>query len=297
MNITVYLGGISAEREVSIRTGEAVASALARLGHKVTKVLVNDPTPPIPEGTQCVFIALHGTFGEDGGVQHYLDKKRIPYTGSRLDGSRVSFDKILSKLAFEREGVRTPPWQTVKRVSDFTLDGPVVIKPPAQGSSVGIKLTDSHEQAREEIQESLKTEPVLLVEKRIFGRELTVSLLGDTALPAIEIRPRSGIYDYQSKYTKGATEYLCPAPLPDTLAAEVGRLALLAQKATGAQVYSRVDIMLDESSHPWVLELNTIPGMTETSLFPRAAAAAGLSFEELCQKILELSLKLYGINS
>lgn len=294
LNIAVYLGGISAEREVSLRTGEAVASALLRLGYNVTKVDVRDTTPPVPPGVDCVFLALHGTFGEDGAVQQYLQSKGVPYTGSGVEGSRVSFDKILSKRAFEREGVPTPAWQTLSSLDEFRMRGEIVIKPPAQGSSVGVKILDNFKDALCEIAESLKTEKVLLVEQRVRGKELTVGILGDQALPVIEIRPRSGVYDYQSKYTKGATEYLCPAPLSEQLRQKVQSVALAAHRAAGAEVYSRVDVIIDEQGQPWVLELNTIPGMTETSLLPKAAAAAGISFDELCHRILELSLKIRG---
>ena len=285
------MGGISAEREVSLRTGAAVCAALSRLGYHVTPVDVTDKEPPIPAGTDCVFIALHGTYGEDGGVQSYLEKIGLPYTGTGVQGSRTAFDKILSKLAFQSAKVSTPAWQKVCNFADFTMDGPLVIKPPAQGSSVGVHMADDKNHAEQIIRQQLPREKILLVEKRIFGRELTVAILDDKSLPIIEIRPRSGVYDYTSKYTKGLTEYLCPAPIEQSLSNAIMRLAEAAHRAVGAEVYSRVDIMLDNQNQPWVLEVNTIPGMTETSLLPKAAAAQGITFNQLCEIILSCSME------
>jgi D-alanine-D-alanine ligase len=293
--ITVLMGGISAEREISLRTGTAVCAALERLGYKAFAVDVTSKKPPIPPETDFVFIALHGTYGEDGGVQSYLEQLGLPYTGTGVEGSRTAFNKILSKRAFERCGVLTPPWQELRNLDEFTMDGALVIKPPAQGSSVGVHMVTERKDAAEIIRQELEHQQTLLVEKRIFGRELTVAILDEKSLPIIEIRPHSGIYDYTSKYTKGMTEYLCPAPLHGSVAQKVMQMAEAAHRAVGAEVYSRVDIILDSENNPWVLEVNTIPGMTETSLLPKAAAARGIQFDELCDRILKTSLKIRHI--
>ena len=291
-NIAVLMGGISAEREISLRTGEAVSAALLRKGYHVTCIDVTNKEPPIPPGTECVFIALHGTYGEDGGIQSYLEQLGVPYTGSGVEASRTAFDKILAKRAFLLNDVPTPPWQEIRDVGDFTMVGDLVIKPHAQGSSVGVYMASTQQEACEIIQRELQKFGVLIVEKRIFGREFTVAILNEKSLPVVEIRPRSGVYDYASKYTKGLTEYLCPAPLDSTLTQKIMLLAEAAHRAVGAEVYSRVDILLDEENRPWVLEVNTIPGMTQTSLLPKAAAAAGIFFDDLCERILLDSLNV-----
>lgn len=295
MRISVLDGGISAEREVSLRTGAAVTSALRALGHDVTEVLVESKDFRLPVGCEAVFIALHGTFGEDGEVQRILDGRGIPYTGCGADSSARAFDKLASKRAFLAAGVPTPEFAVCGPETDLSpISPPVVVKPPRQGSSVGVTRVTDPARWRDALEEALRFDNPVLVEKMIFGRELTVGILGAEALPVIEIVPHEGFYDYANKYTAGRTEYRCPASLPPGATERVQAAALAAHRSLGCEVYSRVDVLLDADGAPSVLEVNTIPGMTETSLLPKAAAASGISFGALCERILGLSLELRG---
>ncbi len=292
-NIVVMRGGPSAEREVSLRSGESVANALRRLGHHVTEI---DPRPcqwMLPDHTDVVFLALHGTYGEDGAVQGELEHLGVPYTGCGVEASRIAFDKVLTKNRCAATGVPVAkslvvdspetPWP--KR-----WEPPVVLKPVRQGSSVGLQFVERVEQWPAALQEAFKHDSQVLVEPKIIGAECTVAILGGKILPVVEVRPRSGNYDYQSKYTKGATEYLCPAPFNAELTARIQAAAEGAFSAIGGRDYARVDIMVRQDGEPVVLEVNTLPGMTETSLMPKAAAAAGMSYEYLCQRIVELAM-------
>jgi D-alanine-D-alanine ligase len=292
-NIVVMRGGPSAEHEVSLRSGAAVVAALRSLGHRVTEL---DPRPcswTLPDDTDVVFLALHGTYGEDGAVQAELDHIGVPYTGSSAEASRIAFDKVQTKNRCAAQGV--PVAKSLVLNSDRTPwpDGwnpPVVIKPVRQGSSVGLQFVDRVDDWPSSLKDSLQYDSHVLVEPRIAGPECTVGILGELVLPVVEVRPRSGAYDYQSKYTKGATEYLCPAPLDADTTTRVQAAALAAFRAVGACDYARVDVMLTPNGEPVVLEVNTLPGMTETSLLPKAAAAAGFSYPELCQRMVELAM-------
>ncbi|MEY4386985.1 MAG: D-alanine:D-alanine ligase [Verrucomicrobiota bacterium] len=292
-NIVVMLGGPSAEREVSLRSGAAVANALRSLGHRVTEL---DPKPcswKLPEDTKVVFLALHGTYGEDGAVQAELDHMNAPYTGCSAEASRIAFDKVLTKNRCAATGVPVAKSLVVedpKTPWPKSWKPPVVMKPVRQGSSVGLQFVDRVEDWPSALAEALKFDSQVLVEPKIIGRECTVAILGDRALPVVEVRPKSGAYDYRSKYTKGETEYLCPAPFDAATTARVQEAALGAFRAVGARDYARVDVMVDEAGDPVVLEVNTLPGMTETSLFPKAAAAAGMGYPELCQRMVELAV-------
>ncbi len=295
MRISVLKGGISAEREVSLRTGAAVAAAFRGLGHDVTEVLVEGEDFRLPVGCEAVFIALHGTFGEDGEVQRILEGRGVPYTGCGPESSARAFDKLASKRAFVAAGVPTPEFAVCGPETDRPpMAPPVVVKPPRQGSSVGVTRVTDGARWREALGEALRFDDPVLVERMVFGRELTVGVLGDEALPVVEIVPHEGFYDYANKYTAGRTEYRCPAPLPPGAAERVQAAALAAHRSLGCEVYSRVDVLLDADAAPWVLEVNTIPGMTETSLLPKAAAAKGIPFAALCERILGLSLDLRG---
>lgn len=285
--ITVLQGGPSTEREVSLRSGAAVAKALGEAGYDVTSVTVEGEEVVIPAGTELVFVALHGTFGEDGKLQRILSRLGLPFTGSSEAASRDAFDKVVSKSIFIENGLPTPKSQLVAKLEDLTLPLPVAVKPPCQGSSVGVTLVFNQEQLKVALDDALKYGERALVEMLIVGKELTIGILDDAALPVIEIHPKAGFYDYQNKYTAGATEYLCPAPLDAEVTAAVQRVALRAHQALGCGAYSRVDIMLAEDGQPYLLEINTIPGMTATSLLPKAAKAAGMTFPELCSRIAE----------
>jgi D-alanine-D-alanine ligase len=294
LHITVLRGGPSAEREVSLRSGAAVAQALRSLGHQVNEV---DPIPgdlQIPAGTQVVFLALHGTYGEDGTVQSELEELGLPYTGCGVSASLYAFDKILTKRRCLKAGVPSARFERFIDASAPWPNGwkpPVVLKPTRQGSSVGLQFVDRIEDFPSALAESLGHGGEVLMEERIVGRETTVGILDGSPLPVVEVRPKSGSYDYANKYTAGRTEYFCPANLEAAVTAQIQQAALAAFHAVGARDYARVDVMVQPDGSPVVLEVNTLPGMTETSLLPKAAAAAGIPFPQLCERMVQLALR------
>jgi len=295
--IAVLKGGPGSEREISMKTAESVAEALRAVDADVTEVDVQGSDFLLPEGTELAFIAIHGTFGEDGTLQAILDKRGIPYTGADAESSRIAFDKILSKEKFVAAGVPTPLSQEVSSTdpSAVTLELPVCVKPPREGSSVGVHIVHDQTQLDAAFIDAAKYGETTLVENFIDGKELTVGVLGDQVFPIVHISPEDGFYDINNKYpwleSKGKTNYFCPAELSDEVTASVQKAALAAHQSLGIDVYSRVDVLLDGQDRPWVLEVNTIPGMTESSLLPKAAAAAGIDFPELCSQIALLSLE------
>jgi D-alanine-D-alanine ligase len=282
------MGGPSAEREVSLRTGAACVIALGEAGYEVSQVIVEDENFVLPEGTDLAFLSLHGTFGEDGQVQDILNARGIPFTGADAATSRITIDKEKTKEKFFQHGVPTPAGQLVRSVGEVEIPLPAFVKPNSQGSSVGSRAAHTPEELAAAVTDALKYDTAVLVEQLIRGRELTVGVLGDQVLPIIEIRPLDGFYDYTNKYTKGKTEYFCPAQLPDELTEKIQQYALAANRAAGNTIYSRVDFLL-EGDRPYCLEINTIPGMTATSLLPKAAAVVGITFPLLCRRIVELS--------
>jgi len=293
LNITVMLGGPSAEREVSLRTGAAVARALRSVGHDVHELDPKTPDWVLPADTDAVFLALHGTYGEDGTVQQQLDKLGVPYTGCDAEASRIAFDKVLTKQRCVAAGVPTAKFVVVESANEPWPRGwepPVVVKPVRQGSSVGLQFVEQESEWASALKEALRFDSLLLVEEKIEGRETTVGILADEALPVVEVRPKQGSYDYQNKYTPGATEYFCPAPFDREITKRIQTAALGAFRAIGGRDYARVDVMVRASGEPVVLEVNTLPGMTETSLLPKAAAAAGVNYEALCERMIELAL-------
>src|SRR5579862_9585870 len=229
LNVVVMLGGPSAEREVSLRSGAAVAAALRSLGHSVTEL---DPRPKewsLPAGTDVVFLALHGTYGEDGNVQEELEQLRVPYTGCGPEASRIAFDKNETKLRCVARNVPTPRFTLIESADaswPMGWDPPVVLKPVCQGSSVGLQFVERVVDWSRSLAEAFRFDSKVLVEEKISGRETTVGILGKEALPIVEVRPKTGVYDYQSKYTSGATEYLCPAPFDATDTARIQEAAL-----------------------------------------------------------------------
>jgi D-alanine-D-alanine ligase len=292
-NVTVMLGGPSAEREVSLRSGKAVARALRKLAYPVHELDPQDEGWDLPVDTTVVFLALHGTYGEDGTLQTRLDSVGVPYTGCGPAASRLAFDKVATKRRFEAAAVETPPWTVIETCDapwPAGWEAPVIIKPVRQGSSVGLSVVEDRRDWGQAITAALRHDSAALVEQRVEGRELTVGLVGGDVLPIVEVRPREGMYDYRNKYTPGATEYTCPAALSGSVTGHLEDLAREAFEAVGARDYARVDVMLDGDERPWVLEVNTLPGMTETSLLPMAAAAAGISFGALCEKMIALAL-------
>jgi D-alanine-D-alanine ligase len=287
--IAVLMGGISAEREVSLRTGAACAQALRENGYDVTEVVVENENFAVPEGTDLAFISLHGTFGEDGQVQNILKSRGIPFTGANAAVSRITIDKEKTKEKFREHGVPTPAGQLVRRVDEISVPLPVFIKPNSQGSSVGSRSATTREELTAAVTDALKYDTSVLVEQLINGKELTVGVLGDQVLPIVEIHPLDGFYDYTNKYTKGKTEYFCPARISEDVTKHIQELALKAHRSVGDTIYSRVDFLLENDTTPYCLEINTIPGMTATSLLPKAAVAVGITFPQLCKKIVELS--------
>jgi D-alanine-D-alanine ligase len=293
--IAVLMGGPSSERDVSLATGQGIAKALRSLGANVVEVDVRDENFQLPGDTDLAFIALHGTFGEDGQIQQLLEERGIAYTGEGVEESRLAFDKIRSKEKFEQHGVRTPPWETIDANQHPRMRPPIVIKAPRQGSTVGVYIVKNAEGIAPAIAGSAKYDRELLIEKFVSGRELTIGILGDQALPILEIIPKGGFYDFTNKYpflnpqAGGGAEHVCPAQIDEKKTAQIQELALRAFRALGLQVYGRIDVILSDSGEPFVLEVNTIPGMTEASLLPEAAAAAGISYVDLCARIIELS--------
>jgi D-alanine-D-alanine ligase len=299
-NITLVMGGPGSEREVSLASGKGVSEALQSLGAHVTEVDVTGPDFQIPAGTEVVFNVIHGTFGEDGTLQRILESKGIPYTGAGIVSSELAFDKVPSKVRFVEKNVPTPKYQIVPLPAGpeaVTLPLPLCVKPPRQGSSVGVHIVHDTTQLAAALTDCAQYGHEALVEELIVGKELTVGILGDRALPIIHIQPRSGFYDISNKYPwmnngTGGSDYYCPADLSPATTARVQAAALAAHRALGIEVYSRVDVLLDAAENAYVLEVNTIPGMTSSSLLPKAARAVGIEYPELCARIIQLSLAL-----
>lgn len=248
-----------------------------------------------------VFLALHGSCGEDGRIQATLDLLGVPYTGSGYLGSGMAMDKSVTKRFLESEGIRTAPWRDVHyTASDIPrlveeLEVPCAVKIVNGGSSIGVELPDTKEQLREALAKLLTYGDHVVVEKKIKGREIQIAVLGDTYLPAVEIIPRGEYFDYVSKYQKGGAQEICPAPITEEEWHQIGEMALKLHRGLGLSVYSRSDFLLDEEGKAWCLEINTLPGMTPTSLVPQEAAQVGLSYADLCERIVEESLKARGV--
>jgi len=237
---------------------------------------------------------LHGVFGEDGSIQSILDKNNIIYNGSMSNSSKNCFDKSFTKKTAKDSNILTPNFTTIskKNFSNYNYNfKKSVVKPNKQGSSVGFSIIDDKNKISYALDFALEHDTHAIIEEYIEGREITVSILGNNALPIIEIKPNHGIYDYKAKYTKGASNYICPADISESKSDEIKDIALKIHRLLNCKVYSRVDFRLDNNDKCWLLEINTLPGMTETSLFPMAAKAAGLSFEDLINKIIKLSLE------
>ncbi len=291
--VGVLMGGRSAEREVSLRTGAAILAALRRCGRRAVGIDAGRDLPQVLARRKVgvAFIALHGRGGEDGTVQGLLESLGIPYTGSGVLPSALAMDKKQSKWIFRAHGLPTPDFEVLARGVRGAwplarLETPVVVKPVCEGSSVGMSVVRTRGALAKALAKACRYDPEVLVEAFVPGRDLTVGVLGDLVLPAVEMRPRGGFYSYRAKYTAGATEYLVPAPLTARQAALTENLALAAYRALGCRGASRVDFRLEKRGQPLLLEVNTIPGMTETSLLPKAASAAGIGFDELVLRIL-----------
>ncbi len=297
-SVAVLAGGPGSEREVSLASGRGVAGALQGVVREVHLVDVPGPGFALPAGIDICFNVVHGTFGEDGGIQAELARRGVPFTGAREASSRLAFDKVDSKERFRAHGVVTPAGTVISAddAGDSPVGLPCVVKPPREGSSVGVHLVHSQEEWLRAVADASRYSRNLLVEELIVGDELTVGVVGDEALPVVHIKPRSGFYDMNNKYPwlsgSGGTDYICPAELAPEVTARVQDEALRAHRSLGVEVYSRVDVLWSsERGEPYVLEVNTLPGMTESSLLPKAAAARGMDYPNLCLKIIQLSLK------
>jgi D-alanine-D-alanine ligase len=292
--IGVLLGGLSAEREISLRTGNAVVKALTEAGYQVVAIDAGRDLAArlTAEGVEVAFIALHGRFGEDGTVQGLLEMLQIPYTGSGVLASSVAMDKITTKKLLLYHELPTPGFEVFRRGDDLEAllarcrHFPLVVKPAHEGSTLGLSVVQNAPELRAGIELSLSFDPSVLIEDFIQGAEVTVSVLGGEALPIIQVVPKGGLYDYHAKYTAGQTEYLLPAPIDPLLYRQIQQASVAACQALGCSGAARVDFMIRQQEF-FCLEVNTIPGMTETSLLPKAAAQAGISFGELAQRILE----------
>jgi D-alanine-D-alanine ligase len=287
--VAVLTGGLSEEREVSLRSGAAVARGLRSAGYSVVEVDVRSEDLILPAGVDAVFIALHGRFGEDGAVQSILQERGLPYTGCGPEASRVAFDKTLTRQCLERQGIPVAPGCSLTRGGAQPLPCPLVVKPSRQGSSVGCHFVLKASEWEAALADALRYDGEVVVETFIEGSELTVGFVGAESLPVIEIRAPQGRYDTRAKYTSGLTEYLVPAPLEPEEQSRIRNLAARTYRALNGRGMGRVDLRRTPSGDLFVLELNTIPGFTETSLLPKAAAAAGISFSDLCDRILQFS--------
>jgi D-alanine-D-alanine ligase len=297
LSIGVLYGGPSAEREVSLESGEAVAQALQAAGRDVHRVVLDgsfNVAMARSLGLDAAFLALHGEFGEDGRVQMILEEADIPYIGSGPDASALAFDKVLAKRALEANGILTPAWLSFDReewharggAELLDLSPPVVVKPAASGSSLGVSLVRRSEQLEAAFHKAFEYDDSVVVERYVAGRELTAPVVGEEPLPVVELRVKAEFFDYFAKYKDDETRALCPAELSPALTARAQATALLAHRALGCRDLSRTDMILDPDGLCWVLEANTLPGMTSHSLLPKSAAAAGMDFTSLCEFLL-----------
>ncbi|MFC1461179.1 D-alanine--D-alanine ligase [Verrucomicrobiota bacterium] len=285
-HVSVLMGGLSSEREVSLRSGKSVAEGLRQAGYQVVEVDVRGREFEVPRHVEAVFVALHGEFGEDGQIQCILEERRVPYTGAGPEGSKLAFDKDLAKKMFLKHNIPTPEYELLRSGQQRTLSLPVVVKPVCEGSSIGVHRVTRPSEWADAFADALAHNGEVIVERYIEGKELTVGVVGDELLPVIEICAPDSNYDYMAKYTKGVTEYLVPAPLDEQLTQECQQCAWQTFQALRCRGFGRIDLRMSLSGRFYMLELNTIPGFTETSLLPKAALAAGCDFPTLCDRIM-----------
>lgn len=296
--VGVLMGGVSAEREISLKTGRGVAEALRSAGHEVVEIAFGEDTLGVDQLVRSAkidvaFLALHGRGGEDGCIQGLLELLGVPYTGSNVLASALAMDKVKAKEMFRLHNIATPPYYAVgagdlDRLNEMhgSFGYPAIVKPRSEGSSVGLTLAQNEAELREGILNALAHDSEALVERFVKAREVHVGILNGRVLGAIEVAPKSGLYDYASKYTVGATDYIMPPRIDSTRLRGVLNLAERATQALGCTGACRVDLLVTEGENEYVLEVNTLPGMTPTSLLPKIALAAGYSYAELCSAIL-----------
>jgi D-alanine-D-alanine ligase len=293
--VGVLMGGLSREREISLKTGKAILKALTEKGYPVASIDVGDDIVDklVKEKVECAFLALHGRFGEDGTIQGMLELMRIPYTGSGVLASALAMHKIMSKKFFLLEKIPTPRFEALRRdeikkdpLKQISLPLPVVVKPAREGSTIGVSIVQKDEELGPALNKAGEYDEEILVEEFMKGKEITVGILENIPLPVIEIVPKSGFYDYYAKYTKGETQYILPARIPREKYLSAQEASVRAFQELGCSGVARVDLMTDENEDPFVIDVNTMPGMTETSLLPKAAHYAGIPFEDLVERIL-----------
>ncbi len=327
LNVALLVGGFSPEREVSKDSSRSIYNALINLGYNVKLIdpaygknqpneieeffekknideissgnYVDAVNSKLFDGIGIAFLGLHGKYGEDGLIQALLELRGIKYTGSDVNASSNAMNKEMAKILFNHFNVNTPKWISLNKNFDLKeinsktenqIGFPCVVKPNDQGSTVGLTICEDESTLEEAILLALSLSNKVLIEEYISGRELTVTVLENIASPVLEIKPEHGLYDYECKYTSGKSQYLVPAEIPDEVAKSIQREALTAFNALGCSVYGRLDYRLSRSNVPYCLEVNTLPGMTSTSLVPKMAKALGISFDELIDKIIKLSL-------
>lgn len=296
--VAVIMGGVAAERDISLKSGKAVFEALKLQGVDVSLLDITEINQLIdlPKKYDRVFNIIHGRWGEDGGVQAVLDAIKMPYTGSGMASSALAMDKLRTKWLWQGLELSTPPFVIVSNylpfvATDFTLGFPVIVKPVREGSSIGMRKANNLQELEQAIFFAQQYDTEILVEKWITGREFTCAVVDGNALPLIELKTDHEFYDFDAKYKSNNTQYLCPVILDEGLEAIIQSLCVQAFNGVGCQGWGRVDLMLDEHSQPWLIEVNTVPGMTDHSLVPMAAKAVGLSFGELAVWLLNLTLK------
>lgn len=305
LKVVVLMGGPSEEHDISLKSGHGAADALTQRGFRVDSIVIpRDLSVPDAAswtrdamhraGADVVFIALHGAFGEDGTIQQVCEELHVAYTGSDAAASRIGMDKIASRQRFIQAGLAVPRWRALasgSRELDWLAGWrlPLVVKPSAQGSSIGVSMVRQHDALPAALEEAGRHGPMVLVEEFVKGRELTVGVLGEQALPIVEVIPKTSFFDFAAKYTVGMTEYQVPATLEEPLVRRVQDAGLRAHHAVGCRHFSRTDVILDASQRPVILEVNTIPGLTPTSLLPKAAACIGLSYETLCEQLVQMA--------
>jgi D-alanine-D-alanine ligase len=293
--VAVMMGGLSREREISLKTGKAILKALSEKGYTVTAIDVREDIGEtlVREKIECAFLALHGRFGEDGTIQGMLELMRIPYTGSDVLASALAMHKIMAKKFFLCGKIPTPRFEVFQREEikkglqkKISLPLPVVVKPAREGSTIGVSIVQKEEGLDPALKKAMEYDEEILVEEFMKGKEITVGILEDIPLPIIEIVPKSGFYDFHSKYTKGETQYILPARISREKYLTAQEISLKAFQTLGCSGVARVDLMTDENENPFVIDINTMPGMTETSLLPKAASYAGIPFGDLVERIL-----------
>ena len=289
------MGGKSSEREISLKSGAAILQSLARRGYDAAAIdAANGLVETLKrENVQVAFIALHGRWGEDGTVQGLLEMMGIPYTGSGVLGSAISMDKTIMKLLLDSIDLPTPAYAICTAGNDVKFPIPFVVKPANEGSTIGISIVRKKEDKAEAIESAMKYDRKVLLEKYVEGDEITVGVVNDEVLPVIQVKPKKGFYDFEAKYTKGMTEYIIPARISKKAEKRAQNLGLTVYKAFDLSGCARIDMMLDDKDVPLVIDINTSPGMTETSLVPKAWGYLGRSFDDLVEEILKgASLKI-----